>query len=165
MPIKQIEPHTLEDIRAVVLVTKTADVNHRGEIISAPSVISESVEHQGYTCLRCKVNFRQWRLAQDHVQDMFHKEEREARQMLSGMPSVLKGGRKRNRVPIIPEEQILDVVRFARDILGVKISDSRARMVVVLLRNPTKIPPASQVQDRSLGMRIAAEYKEVKGSA
>lgn len=57
MPIKQIEPHTLEDIRAVVLVTKTADVNHRGEIISAPSVISESVEHQGYTCLQTQSEF------------------------------------------------------------------------------------------------------------
>lgn len=64
--------------------------------------------------------------------------------------------------PIIPEATVLDIVRFSRDVLGVRISDQRARMVAVLLRNPTAIPPASQVQGRSLGMRIAAEYKEIK---
>lgn len=160
MAKNQIEPHSLENIRAVVLVTKTAEINHRGEIISPPSVISESVERQGYTCLKCSVDFRQWNAALSHLHDMQRKEARAEQRKLSGMPSVLKGGRKRNRKHIIPVETVVDIVRFSRDVLDLRISETMARAVAVLLRSPTEIPHVSLARSRA--MRIAAEYKAVK---
>lgn len=160
MPVKQIKRHSLDDIRAVMIKTDHAPVTPEGAAKVTFAKLKR-VEMRGYTCLRCVVDFQQWRAVIAHLDDMLHKEEREARQMLSGMPSVLKGGRKRNRKHIIPVEMVVDIVRFSRDVLDLRISETMARAVAVLLRNPTEIPHVSLA--RSQAMRIAAEYKAVKG--
>lgn len=159
MAKNQIEPHSLEDIRAVRMRPETYNVNHRGSQIGLP-MRDKNAQWEGWICLRCNVEFRQWAAVLVHVHDMQEKENQVQQRTLSATQSTAKAGRKRNRVHIIPVETVTDIVRFSRDVLDLKISETMARAVAVLLRNPTEIRHVSQARSRA--MRIAAEYKAVK---
>ncbi len=64
-------PHELaEDIRAVVLIEKLAEVNHRGEVIGQPTVISEAVQQRGWRCLPCDADFHQWGAVEAHLRSL-----------------------------------------------------------------------------------------------
>lgn len=64
-------PHELaEDIRAVVIIEKLAEVNHRGEAISPPSLVSEAAEYRGWRCLPCEADFHQWGAVEAHLRGL-----------------------------------------------------------------------------------------------
>lgn len=61
--------HSIEDIRAVVLIEKTAPVDQQGMASGPPSVISEDVQQRGWRCLPCEVDFHQWGAVEAHLKE------------------------------------------------------------------------------------------------
>jgi hypothetical protein len=135
----------LADIKAIVRIEKLGTVDHTGQLVGALSVISVSAERRGWTCQKCDVLFLQWAAVLAHLRQ------------------VAKGSRAR----VFSEEQIVDVVRFTRDVLGIKISDQQARAAAVAMRqldqNLVISSRRPSRQGASLATRIAVEYTKIKG--
>lgn len=60
--------HAISDIRAVIEITKLAEVNRSGVVISSPSVISEEVKQTEWVCQPCEIRFHQWTEVLAHMQ-------------------------------------------------------------------------------------------------
>lgn len=63
-------PHELaEDIRAVILIEKLAEVNYQGETIGVP-VLSEDIHRRAWRCTPCDVEFHQWAAVMSHLRGL-----------------------------------------------------------------------------------------------
>lgn len=67
--MNQLQPHTLADIREVMIAEALAPVNHVGQRIEPPTIRWGLEHHQGWRCIACAADFRQWRAVLAHIKE------------------------------------------------------------------------------------------------
>lgn len=166
---KPTPEHSLEDIRAVFEIEKTAEVNHRGEAISPPSVISESATQHGWVCLLCEVRFLQWKAVLAHLKDMA-QHDRNARKLgtaatTAARQQAIRRDEAAATVMGIASGRTTDLIHFAHEVMGVEINQAQAEVVDQLVQNPqvSNLELSGRRWGRTQAMRIARAYMEING--
>lgn len=140
--------HQISDIVVVYTRVEYQKVNLKGEAIGQLAQTTET-ETRGWVCQKCDVLFQKWAAVAKHLEEMRRREAPDN-------PT----GHVRNRARVFSEEQITDIIRFTRDVLGIKISEPQARAAAIAMRQADRNLVISSRRTPSLATRIAAGYQE-----